>query len=93
MIFGVAYLVVHLLQVLLYALVTGRTSETRQAILRLAPGSLAAPALLIVAGFLDGFSQSVLWAVALAAATAWRSCAACLASECTRDTSWSATAS
>ncbi len=52
--FGVAYLVVHLLQVLLYALATGRAPETRQAILRLAPGFLVAPALLVVAGFLDG---------------------------------------
>jgi low temperature requirement protein LtrA len=66
MIFGVAYFVVHLLQVLLYALATGRVPEQRQAILRLASGFLAAPALLIVAGFLDGFSQGVLWAVALA---------------------------
>ena len=65
-IFGVAFFVVHLLQVLLYALATGRTPETRQAILRLAPGFLAAPALLIVAGFFDGFAQGALWAVALA---------------------------
>src|SRR5918997_2677124 len=65
MIFGVAYFLVHLLQVLLYALATGRVPEQRQAILRLAPGFLAAPALLIVAGFLDGFSPGVLWAVAL----------------------------
>jgi low temperature requirement protein LtrA len=65
-IFGVAFFVVHLLQVLLYALATGREPETRQAILRLAPGFLAAPALVIVAGFLDGFVQGALWAVALA---------------------------
>jgi hypothetical protein len=65
-IFGVAFFVVHLLQVLLYALATGREPETRQAILRLAPGFLAAPALLIVAGFLDGFVQGALLAVALA---------------------------
>ncbi len=68
-IFGVAYFVVRLLHVLLFALFaldTGRTPETRQAILRLAPGFLGAPALLIVAGFLDGFSQGALWVVALA---------------------------
>jgi low temperature requirement protein LtrA len=65
-IFGVAYFVVHLLQVLLYALATGREPEQRRAILRLAPGFLAAPALLIVAGFLDGPAQGWLWAVALA---------------------------
>jgi low temperature requirement protein LtrA len=65
-IFGFAYLVVWLLQVLLYALATGREPEQRQAILRLAPGYVGAPALLIVAGFLDGYAQGALWAVALA---------------------------
>src|ERR687897_906367 len=64
--FGLAYFVVRLLQVLLYALATGGTPETRRAILRLSPGFLVAPALLIVAGFLDGFAKSALWALALA---------------------------
>jgi low temperature requirement protein LtrA len=64
-IFGVAYFVVQLLQLFLYALATGREPE-RRAILRLVPGFLGAPALLIVAGFLDGFAQGALWAVALA---------------------------
>ena len=64
--FGSAYFVVRLLQVLLYALATGGTPETRRAILRLSPGFLTAPALLIVAGFLDGFAQGALWVVALA---------------------------
>src|SRR5919112_3610370 len=64
-IFGVAYFVVHLLQVLLYMLATGLEPE-RRAVLRLAPGFLGAPALLIVAGFLDGYTQGALWAVALA---------------------------
>ena len=64
-IFGVAYLMVQLLQVLLYALATGREPE-RQVFLRLAPGFLGTPALLIVAGLLDGFAQGALWAVALA---------------------------
>src|SRR5829696_1296324 len=64
-IFGVAYLVVQLLQVLLYALATGRVPEQRQAILRLAPGLVGAAALLIVAGFLDGFAQGALWALAI----------------------------
>src|SRR5215218_3173332 len=65
-IFGSAYLVVQLLQVVLYALATGREPDQRRAILRLAPGYVGAPALLIVAGFLDGFAQGALWAVALA---------------------------
>ena len=64
--FGLAYFVVRLLQVLLYALATGGTPETRRAILRLAPGFLVAPALLIGAGFVDGFAQGTLWVIALA---------------------------
>jgi low temperature requirement protein LtrA len=64
-IFGVSYFVVQLLLVGLYALATGREPE-RRAILRLAPGFVGAPALLIVAGFFDGFAQGALWATALA---------------------------
>ena len=65
--FGFAYLVVvQTLQVLLYALATGDTPEQRMAILRLAPGFVGGPALLIVAGFLDGYAQGALWAGALA---------------------------
>ena len=66
--FGLAYFVVFLLQVVLFALATGGEPEQRRAILRLAPGFLGAPALLIVAGFLDGPAQGALWAVALAIA-------------------------
>src|SRR5215212_962672 len=66
--FSFAYFVVFLLQVVLFALATGSEPEQRRAILRLAPGFLGAPALLIVAGFLDGFAQGALWAVALAIA-------------------------
>jgi Bacterial low temperature requirement A protein (LtrA) len=53
-------------QVLLYALATGREPEQRRAILRLAPGFVGGPALLVVAGFLDGSAQGALWAGALA---------------------------
>jgi low temperature requirement protein LtrA len=67
-IFGIAYFVVFLLQVLLYALATSREPQQRRAILRLAPGFWGGPALLIVAGFLDGFAQGALWAVGLAIA-------------------------
>jgi low temperature requirement protein LtrA len=65
--FGIAYFMVQLLQVLLYALATTSEPDQRQAILRLAPGFVGAPVLLIVAGFLDGYAQGALWAVALAA--------------------------
>jgi low temperature requirement protein LtrA len=67
-IFGLAYFVVFLLQVLLFALATGSEPEQRRAILRLAPGIWGGAALLIVAGVLDGFAQGALWAVALAIA-------------------------
>ena len=64
-IFGAAYLVVQLLQGLLYALATGPEPE-RRVFHHLAPGFLGTPALLVVAGFLDGLAQSAPWAVALA---------------------------
>jgi low temperature requirement protein LtrA len=64
--FGSAYFVVRLLHVILFVLATRSTPETHQAFLLLAPGFLAAPVLLIPAGFLDGFAQGALWAVALA---------------------------
>ena len=63
--FGLAYFVVRLLHVVLFVLATGNTPETQQAFLRLTPGFLLAPALLIPAGFVDGFAQGTLWAVAL----------------------------
>ena len=64
--FGLAYFVVRILHVVLYVLATGSTPESRQAMLRLAPGFLGAPVLLIPAGFLEGFAQGALWIVALA---------------------------
>jgi low temperature requirement protein LtrA len=64
--FGLSYFVVRVLHVVLFVVATGSTPEARQAMLRLAPGFLGAPVLLIPAGFLDGFAQGALWAVALA---------------------------
>jgi low temperature requirement protein LtrA len=64
--FGSAYFVVRLLHVVLSVLATRSTPETHQAFLLLAPGFLAAPVLLIPAGFVDGFAQGAFWAVALA---------------------------
>jgi hypothetical protein len=64
-IFGLSYFVVRLLHVVLFVFATGGTPETNQAMLRLAPGFLGAPLLLIPAGFADGFVQGALWAVAI----------------------------
>ncbi len=63
LIFGIAYFVVRVLHVGLYAISTD--PETQQGIRRLTPGFLGGPALLIVAGFFDGIVQGTLWAVAL----------------------------
>lgn len=64
--FGVAYFTIRFLHVVLYAIATGEDPEERSAVLRLAPGLLGGPALLVVAGFLDGSTQVTLWVVALA---------------------------
>ncbi len=64
--FGVTYFTIRFLHVVLYAIATGEDPEERRAVLRLAPGLLGGPALLVVAGFLDGGAQVTLWVVALA---------------------------
>lgn len=61
--FGVAYFVVRLLHVVFYSVAA--PPETRTAVLRVAPGFLGGPALLVVAGFLDGAVQAGLWVVAI----------------------------
>jgi len=58
--FGLVYFAVRLLHVALYALATRNEPEVSRAVVRLAPGFLGRPALLIVAGFLDGPAQGVL---------------------------------
>ena len=65
-IFGLSYFVVRLLHVVLFVLASGVPPEAIRAMLRLAPGFLGAPLLLIPAGFADGFVQGALWAAALA---------------------------
>jgi low temperature requirement protein LtrA len=62
--FGVAYFVVRVLHVVLYAVAA--PPETRDAVLRAAPGFLGGPALLVLAGLFDGPLEGILWAVALA---------------------------
>jgi low temperature requirement protein LtrA len=64
LLFAVAYFVVRLLHIALYAAAT--PPETRDAVLRAAPGFLGGPALLVLASFFDGPLNGILWAVALA---------------------------
>ncbi len=61
--FAVAYFVVRALHIVLYGLTT--PPETRAAILRLAPGFLGAPILLVVSGFVGPSLQAALWAAAI----------------------------
>jgi low temperature requirement protein LtrA len=62
-IFALAYFAVRAIHILVYTY--GAEEGDSRAIVNLAPGLLAAPALLIVAGFLDGGAQAGLWIVAL----------------------------
>ena len=63
-VFGLAYFAVRAVHIAVYA--RGAPDvDNRTAIRTLAPGLLAAPALLIVAGFLDGGARAGLWIVAL----------------------------
>jgi low temperature requirement protein LtrA len=64
--FGVAYLVVRALHLVLYAIAGRGDRDLFRAVLRLVPTATLAPALLVIAGFLDGPEQLALWGAALA---------------------------
>jgi len=64
--FGVAFLIVRLLHIGLYAIAGKRDPDLLAAVLRLVPPAISAPVLIVVAGFFDGGAQAALWVVALA---------------------------
>jgi low temperature requirement protein LtrA len=64
LLFGVAYFVVRVLHIVLYSL--AGPPDTRNAVRRVAPGFLGGPVLLVVASFVAGPFQSILWVAALA---------------------------
>ena len=64
--FGVAYLIVRLLHLGLYAIAGKRDPDLLGAVLRLVPVATLAPILIVAAGFFDGRTQAALWVVALA---------------------------
>ena len=66
--FGVAFLMVTVMQLTLYALSARRDPDLLAAILRIAPSALVGAALIIVAGFVDGGLKPILWLAALAVA-------------------------
>ena len=61
--FGLAYFAVRVLHVVHYVVIG--SAEARDAILRVAPGFLGGPLLLVAAGFFDGAVQAALWVVAI----------------------------
>jgi low temperature requirement protein LtrA len=64
--FGVAYFVVRLLQLVLYAIPGKEDRDLLNAVLRYARSAMVGSALLITAGFFDGEKQAALWIGALA---------------------------
>ena len=65
-VFGVAFLIVTVMHLALYALAARGDRDLLAAILRVAPSALAGAALIIAAGFVDGRLRPILWLVALA---------------------------
>ena len=64
--FGVMYLIVRLLHVVLATVVSRAQPERRSSVLRFAPTALGSALLLVAAGFVHGNARITLWAVAIA---------------------------
>ena len=64
--FGVAYLLVRLLHLVLSAIVGRDDPDRRGALLRFAPTAIFGASLLVLAGFLEGRERIAVWLVALA---------------------------
>jgi low temperature requirement protein LtrA len=64
--FGVAYLLVRLLHLVVSARVARDDPDRRDALLRFAPTALLGASLIVFAGFLDGRERIAVWIVALA---------------------------
>ena len=64
--FGVAYLLVRLLHLVLSALVARDDPDRLGALLRFAPTAVVGPLLLVLAGFVEGNARVAIWLVALA---------------------------
>ncbi|MGH3144058.1 MAG: low temperature requirement protein A, partial [Gaiellales bacterium] len=64
--FGIAYLIVRVLHILLYALAGKRDPDLLGAVLRFTPSATLGPLIIVAAGFFDGRAQAALWVIALA---------------------------
>jgi low temperature requirement protein LtrA len=65
-VFGVAYFIVRTLHLVLYAIAGRGDRDLLRAVLRIVPTAILGPALLVIAGFVDGTTQLALWGAALA---------------------------
>ena len=65
-VFGVAFLLVNVMQVALYALAAGGDRDLLQALVRVVPWVLGGATLILAAGFVDGWLRALLWVAALA---------------------------
>jgi low temperature requirement protein LtrA len=63
--FAVAYLIVRLLQVLLFGIAGKRDPDLLEALIRWLPAATLAPVIIVVAAFVGGQAQVALWIVAL----------------------------
>ena len=63
--FGVVYLLVRVLHLVLYAIVSRDDPDLRTALLRIVPTELLGASLLVLAGFLDGDTRIGVWVLAL----------------------------
>ena len=70
-IFGVAYFIVRVLDLVLYAIAGRGDRELFRAILRITPGAVIGPSLIVVAGFTEGPIQIGIWIVALSIDYLW----------------------
>jgi low temperature requirement protein LtrA len=64
-VFGVAFLIVGAMQATLFALSVRNEPELLHAVLRVAPWVVGGSALILVAGFVDGWARPALWVAAL----------------------------
>jgi low temperature requirement protein LtrA len=64
--FGLAYLFVRLLHVLLYAIAGKHDPDLLRAVVRFTPSATIAPVIIVIAASFDGATQGALWGLALA---------------------------
>ena len=65
LVFGIAYFLVRALHLVLYAIASRNDPELHRAVFRFAPGAVLGPSLLVIAAFVDGPAELLLWAAAL----------------------------